>query len=679
MIDIAPFGILLVACSVLLVVLLRQGRAAAMEGARAANELAALRVRLASAEAAQAEADAREAASVSMRAAEREALRQIGLPLWRRDAALRLVDCNPAFAAAVEADPPTAIAEGRMLGGPAVARRVHDLAFAARKASAPQRVELHVVVGGERRLLEITEAPLADGGTIGVAVDISAREALQVELRRVVAAHADVLENLQTAIAVFGADRRLRFFNAAFARLWRLDEAWLRETPDYGAVLEALREQRRLPEYADFRDFKRQRLRLFTELIEPMEELIWIPDGTTLRARILPHPLGGLLFTFEDVTDNLALERSYNTLMAVQRETIDNLQEGIAVIGSDARLKLWNPAFERLWGFGPGEIAAEMHVGQMLDLKRGLFAAEADWPGTRDRLIARLTERAPRRERGLRGDGRVVERSSVPLPDGAVLHSYVDATDTARVEEALQLRAAALDTAERLKSEFLASVSYELRTPLNGIIGFTEILANQYFGPLNPRQMEYCRDIISASHRLLTIINDILDLASIEAGRMVLQRAPADASALLDGTVQVMGDLARAGGKTLRVLAPPDLPPLDVDARRVKQALCNLVSNALKFTPVGADIALEATRDTKGSVALSVRDTGPGIPEEDQERVFGAFERGRAQGRDGQGAGLGLSLVRRIVELHGGQVSLASTEGEGTCVTCLLPSVDGPG
>jgi signal transduction histidine kinase len=659
---------------------------------RVAGALAQGDARARAAEQAQAEAEARLRAAIRTLEQERDAARdraadlertralladalnQLPMPVWRRSPELRISDCNPAFARAVDATMEEALRDGRMLGGPQVAQRALDLAHAAATASKPQRTELHVVVGGERRLLEISEAPLGEGGTIGIAIDVTAREELQSELRRVVAAHADVLENLQTAIAVYGADQRLRFFNTAFARLWQLDEHWLRGEPDFGTVLEELRAKRRLPEYADFRDFKRQRIRLFTSLIEPLEELTYIPDGTTLRSRIIPHPLGGLLFTYEDVTDNLVLERSYNTLIAVQRETIDNLQEAIAVVGPDGRLKLWNKVYQRIWGFPDDQLSGEPHIGELLDLSRRFYATDDEpWEVARERLVTRLTDRTPRHERTERSDGKVLELSSVPLPDGAVLLSYVDVTDSTRVEEALRERASALETADRLKSEFISSVSYELRTPLNTIIGFAEILANRYFGDLNPRQIEYCRDITSASHRLLTIINDILDLASIEAGRLTLDRNPTDARALLESTSQIMADWARSADLTLKVDGGDALPPLDADDRRLKQALCNLVSNAIKFTPPGGTVTLAANIDESGMAALSVTDTGVGIASEDQERVFRAFERSRRSEQRAHGAGLGLSLVRRIVELHGGRVTLQSHEGRGTTVTCHVP------
>ena len=620
-------------------------------------------------------ADAAVAALEERRARLADTLARLTIPIWQRGPDLALADCNPAFAAAVDCVKDVAIAEGRMLGGPTVSARARELARLARAGSTAQSEAMHVVVHGQRRLLEITEAPLPDGGTVGLAVDVTEREEAQDELRRSMGAQGEVLENLATAIAIYGADQRLKFFNTAFARLWRIDEAWLRTEPDHGAVLEELRARRRLPEYADFRDFKRQRLKLFASLIEPVEELTYIPDGTTLRTRIAPHPMGGLMFTYEDVTDILVLERSYNTLIAVQRETLDNLHEGIAVIGPDGRLKLSNPAYARLWQLPGDALAAEPHIAEIVERTKAFYQFDGAWAAEKERLVASLTERTQRRERLERIDGSVLDLSAVPLPDGGVLLSWVDVTDSTRVEHALRERAAALETADRLKSEFISSVSYELRTPLNTIIGFTEILAHQYYGTLNPRQAEMMSRQYSASERLLTIINDILDLASIEAGRLTLDREAVEPRALIESCVQLMADWARSQDLVLRAEIEPGLPPLDADDRRLKQAMCNLISNAIRFTPNGGVVEVGARRHEGGQIALSVSDTGIGIAAEHHERVFREFERIRHRDQRNTGAGLGLSLVRRIVELHGGTVALDSAPGRGTTVTVTIPAL----
>jgi signal transduction histidine kinase len=594
-------------------------------------------------------------------------------PIWRRrESDLNLIDCNPAYATAVDAAPDTAVAERRELAGAAA----KALAAKAVRSRGPVSETRHVVVNGSRRWLELTEMRLGaagsfDGGEVlGFARDQTDLEAAQAELNRHIAAHANVLERIAVAIAIYGSDRRLAFVNTAFAQLWQLEEDWLATHPLIEEVMERLRERRRLPEVADFRAFRRQLLAQFTSLIAPHEELLHLPDERTLRLVVSPHPFGGLIFAYEDVTDRLALERSYNTLIQVQRETLDHLYEGIAVLGSDGRLKLWNPAYAKLWDLPPESLAGEPHVSEIAEKLRSFFDTGRDWPDLKARIIARLTADRPANTRLERRNGSVLQAVTVPLPDGNVLLSYLDTTDSARVESALRERNEALETADRLKSEFIANVSYELRTPLNAIIGFTEILAHQYFGELNPRQSGYAQSILESSGQLLSLINDILDLATIEAGYMEIDREPVDIHALMSGVITLARERARAQGLRIEFDCPADIGTVPGDERRLKQAIFNLVSTALKFTPEGGSVTLAARRE-RDRVALIVSDTGVGVAEQDQERIFEKFERGSSQARQ-SGAGLGLSLVKSLIELHGGVVELHSHPGRGTTVTCWL-------
>ncbi|HUZ72186.1 MAG TPA: ATP-binding protein [Stellaceae bacterium] len=593
-------------------------------------------------------------------------------PLWRRRGSdLALIDCNRAYAAAVDATVEAVLAEGRELGAGVIAQGGRGLALRARSTGAAQTESHHVVIGGSRRLFAFTEAPLSPGGDIiGWTHDLTDLESKEAELQRHVAAHAEVLENIAVAIAIYGADTRLAFFNIAFARLWNLEEEWLASKPNLDEVLERLRERRRLPEHADFRAFKQQQRAMFTSLIDPHEDLLHLPDERTLRLVVSPHPFGGLIYAYEDVTDRLALERSYNTLIEVQRETLDNLYEAIAVFGSDGRLKLWNPVYAQIWRVSPDDLAGEPHVAEVVEKTRALLDDGGAWPETKRRVIARITAHEATTTRLERRDGSILQAAIVPLPDGNILLSYLDVTDRTRVEEALRERNEALETAGRLKSEFIANVSYELRTPLNAIIGFAEILTNQYFGELNPRQLEYSRGILESSNRLLSLINDILDLATVEAGYMQLEPHEVDIHALMSSVMTFTRERARNQGLRLQFDVPPKIGAIVADERRLKQALFNLVSNALKFTPAGGTVTLAARRE-RDRVALVVADTGVGVAREDQVRIFEKFERGNPHARQ-SGPGLGLSLVKSFIELHGGKVELESHPGRGTTITCYL-------
>ncbi len=617
--------------------------------------------------------------------AERDRLRAmldaLPVPVWRRRASdLSLVDCNKAFADAVDGTVETVLAEQRELTSGALAERGRSLAERALGTGTAQCESHHVVMNGARHYVEITERPVAGRGRdlVGYARDLTEVEAAHRELARHIAAHADVLENVATAIAIYGPDTRLKFFNTAFGLLWRLEEDWLSLEPTLDEVLERLRERRRIPEQADFRAFKKQQLAMFTSLIEPQEELLHLPDDRTLRLVVSPHPFGGLTFVYEDVTDKLALERSYNTLIEVQRETLDNLYEGIAVFGSDGRLKLSNPAYGEIWKLSSEDLSGEPHVSEIVEKTRAFFDDGEDWNKLKARIISRVTAYTLASGQLERRDGSVLQVATVPLPDGNVLLSYLDVTDSTRVQRALRERNEALETAGRLKSEFIANVSYELRTPLNAIIGFAEILTNQYFGELNPRQLDYSRGILDSSHRLLSLINDILDLATIEAGYMTLETEPVDIHSLMASVLALTRERARKQNLNLEFDCPHDLGTIPADERRLKQALFNLISNAIKFTPAGGTIRLVARRTEEGEVALTVADTGVGIAREQQARVFEKFERGNPQARQ-SGAGLGLSLVKSFVELHGGRVEMTSSPGEGTVVTCYLPAFHGNG
>lgn len=453
-------------------------------------------------------------------------------------------------------------------------------------------------------------------------------------------------------------------------QLWGLGEAMLRANPRMGEVLEQLRQDRRLPEYADFPAFKNEQLRLFTTQIEPVEEMVHLSDGTTLRSVAIPHPFGGL---WGDATDTLALERNYNKLIAVQRETLDNLFEGVAVIGANGRLRLSNPAFGSMWQIP----AHESHISEIVNHISDLIGDSDAMHADKQQLIGVLTDRKSHSGRMERIDGGALDYATVPLPDGAVLLRFLDVSVAINMERALRERNEALETADRLKSEFIANGSYELRTPLNPIIGFTEILGGEYFGDLNDRQAEYTTGILASSNRLLLLINDILDLATIEAGHMSLERDSIDINGLLNSVLGLVHERARQKKLTIECNYPPNIGAMVVDEKRLKQALFNILSNTVKFTPHDGEIIVSARRQGD-EIILTTSDGGVGISSVDQDRVFAKFERGTSAEARRSGAGLGLSLVKSFVEMHGGKVALESESEVGTSVISALPSRAAP-
>ena len=600
-------------------------------------------------------------------------LEALPAPVWARDAAGRLTWVNAAYARAVEARDDT----------DAVARNLEILDSASRDDVARSRVSgevfearLPVIVAGTRRFFQVIDRA-APGGSAGIGIDITEVEMMRAELQRMTDAHRRTLDQLATAVAIFSADQRLAFYNAAYRVLFGLDPAFLDSEPSDSAVLDRLRAARKIPEQANFRDWKTELHEAYRAL-EPRSQEWHLPDGRTLRVVTTPNPEGGVTYLFDDVTERLKLVRRYEALIGVQGETLEALAEGVAVFGSDGRLDLHNPAFAQQWRLSAaalnGEQGQHPHIEAVLGWCRPLYSDDAFWAKLRG-AVTGLERREPVAARLERLDGSVLDCSTVPLPDGATLVTFHDVTDSVNVERALTERADALQDADRLKSAFVQHVSYELRTPLTNIIGFTNLLLDPHIGPsigpITEKQRDYLDSIDKSSSALLAIINDILDLTTIDAGAMPLDLKEVDVRAAVDAAVLGLQDRIAEKAILLDVRAAPDVGSFVADERRVRQVLFNLLSNAVSFSPAAEVVRLSVER-RDDAVVFSVTDRGPGIPPDISERVFDRFE-SHALGSEHRGAGLGLSIVRSFVELHGGTVKLDSAVGRGTTVTCVFP------
>ncbi len=596
-------------------------------------------------------------------------------PIWQRDNTGKLCFYNLSYSVAVE----DVMEKEDITETPELDKKSKIMAMQAFETNRPVSDRRHVVIGGERKLYDITEMPVPEEKiSVGFAFDMSELEELKEDLARHISAQDDLLESSASAMAIYGADMRLKSFNYAFAALWKLDEVWLDMQPTYAEILEALREKRKLPEQANFQLFKQQQIKLFTGLIEPHEEFFYLPDGKALRVIAIPHALGGILFAYEDVTDRLALERSYNTLIAVQRETLDNLHEGVAVFAEDGRLKLSNPGYLALWNIDMETASAEPHIRDIIDKCRNLFVFD-DWEKFQSAHINHIQSRDFISQIIERTDGKVIDWRKVPLPDGATLITYLDVTDTTLVERSLRERNEALQEADKLKTEFLANVSYELRSPLTSISGFSEMLGQQYFGPLSEKQKEYVDGIQQSSQHLMHLINDILDLASVEAGYMRLEVGKFDVYAMMKSVLSLIQERAKEYTLKVKFECPSRIGKMLGDETRIKQIMFNLLSNAIKYSEPGSTVTLGAKEEGDAGLVLWVTDEGKGIPAEEQEAVFSKFYKGRNQegarsesGGQRGGTGLGLSIVKSFIELHGGTVHLNSELGKGTTFECHL-------
>ena len=598
----------------------------------------------------------------------RALLNALPMPVWLKSPSGKIVWVNKAYVAAVDAADEAEVREQQIELLESRQRAALEPHIAKRETVIKR---MPLIVGGVVKPHDVITVPLED--TIAsAAIDVAALETAQGELDRQIEAYDRTLDRVSSAVAIFGPDQRLSFFNVAYQRLWDLDREWLESSPSDSEILDRLRETSRLPAIVNYRDWKAKLLACY-QTAAMLEDWWHLPDGRMLRVVVEPRPDGGVTHLFDDVTERYALESRYNALIGVQRETLDNLKEGVAVFATNGRLKLSNSAFASIWRLPRQVLEGEPHIDEIIRHACERFENRRTWMRISRAVTAISDHRDSVEGQMVRPDGSVIDFSAVPLPDGATLVTFADVTASKRIERALAERNEALVEADRLKSQFISHVSYELRTPLTNIIGFSELLSSPRAGELNQKQREYVSDISSSSKTLLSIIDDILDFATLEAGAVELKLARVDVRHVLDSAILGVRERASRARLTLDIAVADDAVDFVADEARVRQIIYNLLSNAVGFSKPGDTVKVTCWREN-GMVVFSVEDQGIGIPKDLQHRIFERFE-SRSFGSKHRGVGLGLSIAKKLVELHGGTMQLESEPGRGTRVTVRFPEV----
>jgi signal transduction histidine kinase len=592
----------------------------------------------------------------------------IPFPLWLRNDAGKLTLVNYAFAQAVEA-PDSATAQLR--GSELLDLTARNTIKAAIQNHQPYQDTLRAIAAGQRRLYEVREAPLNEGSA-GFALDVTQNEALKKERSAEMEAQRRIFDRLGVALAIFDAQRQLIFYNHACQVLWDLPASLLDDQPKEGDIFDMLRDKGRLPEHPNYREWKRAFLELkANKEQEPREENWYMPDRSSLKITQAVNEMGGFTYLFEDVTQRHEMERKHSALTLLQRETIENLSEAVAVYSSDGRLSLSNEAFAQFWKIDEAQRETRPHIEELNRHAQHLFKDMYPLEMLQGVVTGLQNSRESYATQIERLDGTIIALTASPMPDGGTLTTARDATSEVNAKRLLMERNMALQAANALKSAFVQNVSYEMRSPLTNIIGFTQMLEEGILGEIPPTQKEYLSFILRSSQQLENVIDSILDFAALETGALALTLRPFEIKAAMLAAIDgVRGKRAQDNIKII-VETSLKLGKMQGDERRIKQVFTALLSNAIGFSSSNGKILFRAERLNAG-LRFTIKDDGPGISDAQRGQIFEAFTSFSA-GTGHRGMGLGLSLAKSLVELHGGLLAIANGEEQGTIVTLTFP------
>lgn len=584
------------------------------------------------------------------------------LPMWHRGPDMKLNFVNRAYVDAVGGDDGVQVVdEGVELLEPEHGVSAAQIAARVQTTQEQRERVVSTTLNGERRQLRVFDIPLGDLGVAGLAIDVQELSEARLEFRQLSEAQRDLLNMMSASVAQFDADHMMNFANVPFQRLFAFRDQWVSEKPEFARVLDRMRENGKLPEVRDFPAWRGEREEWF-RAAEAAEEHWLLSDGTHLRVLAQPIPDGGLLLIFEDRTEQAQLASARDTLLRVRTATFDNLFEAIAVFAADGRLSIWNRLFSEIWKLPDDTLLQHPRLDELLPILARHLKKPAQISVLGELIRLTTASREQRRGSAVFADDRMFQIMTIPLPDGNVLLTMLDMSDSLKIEEALRDRNNALQEADAIKGRFLANMSYELRTPLTSITGFADLLRTGVAGKLNEQVKEYVDAISTSAERLSEQINAVLDFSQGEAGALPIVKEEADVAALLAEIIERKATLATEKGvKTNLRLDDADVS-VKADSKRLEQAVEQIVDNAIRYNRADGEVLMLA-RWNGDLLEIVVSDNGPGIAAKERVALLAGISR----------QGLGIPLAKQLIESHGGRFVLDSKPGEGTTVIMSLP------
>ncbi|MDR3031063.1 MAG: PAS-domain containing protein [Holosporales bacterium] len=595
-------------------------------------------------------------------------LNSIPLYIWQRNLDLQLTYCNKKYSDALETSQENVIANNLKLINH---KKDKYIGYAP---SAKKTIE-KVVIKGSRRYLEITEQPfVGNSPAIGFAIDVTDREELKKEYKIYKKQTEETLSQISVPIAIFDEKMFLIFANSAVEKLFGLGANLFNEK-NFSEIISILLDKGIILNDKGDKEFKEKAESFFTEVIEPYHTTLSIQNGKIMNVTISPNQGGGLIFLFEDISDTISLKREVSSIFAVQQDTLDHLQEGVVIFGTDNRVKIINSVMRDRGEDNKLERYEETHIKEFLEKVFNMSESSPKPEFWIAKIISMSTQRIQFSDSLSLPSGKVMDYGYFPLPEGLNLIRFSDATDRINLEKAISEKADIVSQLDKIKTSLISNVSFELRAPLNAIIGFSDILSKQYFGALNEKQLEYCHGISESVIKITEAVDAIIKLTGIEAGQIKLKYDEVNLFNFINDLLNLFKNVAETQNVTLTSAFENKEFIVYFDECSMKQAMFQIILKALKQTPAGGNItvSIETPATEPAYFSIIISNTGVGIAAEDLEKIKKVIANETGISLVDESIGFGTLLANSILRLHNGALSISSEYGKGTVVKSCLP------
>lgn len=439
----------------------------------------------------------------------------VQIPIWTRNENLQISFCNKCYADILKRTPEQIIANNTQIVPGTLFGQGASLAAASRKTKKSQTISHNVVIAGQRLPMELTETPISNTTIVGFGIDISEREKAVNKLDQIVASQNDVLESISTAVAIFNEYHRMVYFNSAYMKLMSLDESWLHSKPTLSDVYNELKVNRMLPECADFREYKRNEMKIFASIVTRHEELLHLLNGRTLRLVRAPYFLGGVMFLYDDITTSLQIERKYNEVIRTQKEVMDSLLDTVMVFGSDNRLKYINNEGRKMLCGNERIMLENKHIAEIVEMQKHKIVQQNNWEDYRTYICSSLTDRLPKYGMIHYKDVALVI-AYTPLSDGSHMHIYYDNSNIYSIDNYFRENVYALEALYHSTLDFVERFIGEHTSTHYIVCDYINLLMQQTSGQMSPKQLEYCEMILEEMNTFKEKVDDMKDNTLIQ-------------------------------------------------------------------------------------------------------------------------------------------------------------------